>query len=87
MGVGSLCRPSGPGNLNSSLVLLKEDTHTHTHRIETAVGLGFRDVRERLWDLRRRERVKQRLGVASWHSGKATKMDADDQLEADWGTF
>lgn len=56
-------------------------------RMEAAVGLKFRDVGECLWDLRRRKRMKQRLGVASWQSGKATEMDADDQLEADWGTF
>lgn len=55
--------------------------------MEAAVGLGFQDVGEHLWDLRRRKRMTQSLGVASWHSGKATEMDADDQLEADWGTF
>ena len=55
--------------------------------MEVAVGLGFCGVGEHLRDFRRRKRMKQRLGVASWHSGKATEMDADDQLEADWGTF
>lgn len=55
--------------------------------MEAAVGLGFCDVGEGLRDLIKRKRMKQRLGVASWQSGKATEMDADDQLEADWGTF
>lgn len=50
-------------------------------RMEAAVGLGFRDVGEGLRDLIKRKRMKQRLGVASWQSGKATEMDADDQLD------
>lgn len=35
--------------------------------MEVAVGLGFSGVGEGLWDLRKRKRIKQRLGVASWH--------------------
>lgn len=78
MGVGALCRPSGPGNLNSSLVLLKE-----------APGWKL------LWDWDSVMWVsvcgilqeEKKEAEASWQSGKATEMDADDQLEADWGTF
>lgn len=55
--------------------------------MEVAVGLGFGGVGEGLWDLRKRKRIKQRLGVASWHSGKATEMDAAEQQEAGWGSF
>lgn len=55
--------------------------------MKTAEELGFRGVGEGLWNLRRRGRMKQRLGIASWHSGKATEMDAAEQQEAEGEAF